>query len=166
MWESFITATTVEHGQDARVINGGTALILEIDRRTRSPKVVIDVSRISGLDSIRLEDSVFRLGAGVTHNQAAANNEVVAKAFPLASACWHVGSPQIRNRATLSGNLVTASPTVTRSVSYGSNKRAAQANVLKGVLTINEPLESINRFGRGGHRRCPGDSGSLAGDSP
>src|SRR5262245_33783415 len=106
MWKRFVTATTVEqvlgllaeHGQDARVINGGTGLIVEIERRMRSPKVVIDVSRIAGLDNIHLEDGVFHLGAGVTHNQAAAHNEVVAKAFPLASACWHVGSPQIRNR--------------------------------------------------------------------
>ena len=118
MWETFVTATTVEqvlgllaeHGQNARVINGGTDLIIEIQRRIRSPKVVIDVSRIRGLDSILLENGVFRLGAGVTHNQAAARNEVVGKAFPLASACWQVGAPQIRNRATIAGNLITASP--------------------------------------------------------
>src|SRR5215831_17121886 len=119
MWDQYVTATTVEqvlellaeYGQDARIINGGTALILEIDRRTCSPKIVIDVSRINGLDRILLEDDILHLGASVTHNQAAAHNEVVAKAFPLASACWHVGSPQIRNRGTIVGNLVTASPT-------------------------------------------------------
>ena len=118
MWKRFVTATTVEqvlgllaeHGQDARVINGGTGLIVEIERRMRSPKVVIDVSRIAGLDNIRLENGIFHLGAGVTHNQAAAHNELVGRAFPLSSACWQVGSPQIRNRATIAGNLVTASP--------------------------------------------------------
>src|SRR3974377_805579 len=118
MWQTFITAATVEqvlgilaeHGQDARVINGGTDLIVEIEGRMRSPKVVIDVSQISGLDRICLENNVIRLGAGVTHNQAVAHPEVVEKAFPLASACWQVGSPQIRNRATIAGNLVTASP--------------------------------------------------------
>ena len=118
MWERFVTATTVEqalsllaeHGQEARIINGGTDLIVEIEHRMRSPKVVIDVSRISGLDSIRLENGIFHLGAGVTYNQAVAHNELVEKAFPLASACWQVGSPQIRNRATIAGNLVTASP--------------------------------------------------------
>jgi xanthine dehydrogenase iron-sulfur cluster and FAD-binding subunit A len=118
MWETFVTATTVEqalgllreHGQDARIINGGTDLIIEIERRMRSPKVVIDVSRIGELDGIRLENGVFHLGAGVTHNQAAAHNEVVERAFPLASACWHVGAPQIRNRGTIAGNLITASP--------------------------------------------------------
>ena len=118
MWDKFINATTVEqalgllaeYGREARVINGGTDLIIEIENRVRSPKVAIDVSRISGLDSIRLENGVFHLGAGVTHNQATAHHEVVEQAFPLASACWQVGSPQIRNRATIAGNLVTASP--------------------------------------------------------
>ncbi len=76
----------------------------------RSPNVVIDVSRIGGLDGIRFEDGVFHLGAGVTHNQAAAHAEMVEKAFPLVSACWQVGAPQIRNRATIAGNLITASP--------------------------------------------------------
>lgn len=118
MWEKFITAVTVEqalsllaeYGQEARIISGGTDLIVEIEHRMRSLKVAIDISRISGLDSIRLENGVFHLGAGVTHNQAAAHREVVEKAFPLATACWQVGSPQIRNRATIAGNLVTASP--------------------------------------------------------
>ena len=118
MWDKFINATTVEqalgllaeYGQEARVINGGTDLIVEIEHRMRSPKVVIDISRIGGLDSIRLENGIFHLGAGVTYNQAVAQNKLVEKAFPLALACWQVGSAQIRNRATIAGNLVTASP--------------------------------------------------------
>ena len=118
MWDKFINVTTVEqalgllaeHGQEARIISGGTDLIIEIENRVRSPKVAIDVSRISELDSIRLENGVFHLGAGVTHNQATAHQEVVEQVFPLALACWQVGSPQIRNRATIAGNLVTASP--------------------------------------------------------
>ena len=131
MWEKFVTATTVEqvldllakHGQDARVVNGGTDLIVEIERRVRTPRVLIDVSRISGLDDIRFEDGTFHLGAGVTHNQVAAHKDLVEKAFPLASACWQVGAPQIRNRATIAGNLVTASPandTITPLIAMGA----------------------------------------------
>ncbi len=127
MWDTFITATSVEevlellaqHGKDARtpalaggarVINGGTDLLIEIERKVRTPSVVIDVSRIKGLDEIRFADGTFHLGAGVTHNQVVGNKLLIERAYPLARACWEVGAPQIRNRGTVAGNLITASP--------------------------------------------------------
>ncbi|CAG0950397.1 partial Nicotinate dehydrogenase FAD-subunit, partial [Anaerolineae bacterium] len=118
MWETFVTATSIshalnllaKHGQDARIVNGGTDLLLEIERKIRTPKVVIDVSRIAGLDDIRFEDDTFHLGAGVTHNQVVGNSLLRERAFPLVNACFQVGAPQIRNRGTVAGNLITASP--------------------------------------------------------
>ncbi len=118
MWETFITATAVDqvlellaqHGRDARIINGGTDLLIEIERKVRTPKVVIDVSRVPELDTIRFEDGTFHLGAGVTHNQVVGNKLLVDHAYPLVCACWQVGAPQIRNRGTIAGNLITASP--------------------------------------------------------
>ncbi len=118
MWERFVTAASIDqalellaqHGKEARIINGGTDLLLEIERQVRKPKVLIDVSRVAGLDEIRFEDGTFHLGAGVTHNQVVGNPRLVEHAFPLANACRQVGAPQIRNRATIAGNLITASP--------------------------------------------------------
>ena len=118
MWDTFITATSIDHalellakhGKAARIINGGTDLLIEIERKTRSPKVVIDISRVAGLDEIRFEDGTFHLGAGVTHNQIVGNPLLVRHAFPLVNACWQIGAPQIRNRGTVAGNLITASP--------------------------------------------------------
>jgi len=118
MWEQFITATSIDqviellaqYKRAARIVNGGTDLLIEIERKVRTPQVVIDVSRLPGLDEIRFDDGFFHLGAGVTHNQVVGNELLRRHAYPLVSACWQVGAPQIRNRGTLAGNLITASP--------------------------------------------------------
>jgi carbon-monoxide dehydrogenase medium subunit len=118
MWQRYYLPATLQQALEllaryrdgCRVIAGGTDLILELERDVRRPDVLIDITRIPGLDGIRAADGLLQIGPLVTHNRIVGSAAAVADAFPLARACWEVGAPQIRNRGTVAGNLVTASP--------------------------------------------------------
>src|SRR5829696_10570994 len=120
MWKEYINATTIdeilqalsEQGEGARIVAGATDLILEIERGVRRGiRTLIDVTRIPNLDYITIdEDNVIHLGPLVTHNHCVESRLIRARAYPLARAAWEVGAPQIRNRGTIAGNLITASP--------------------------------------------------------
>ena len=120
MWQKYIIPASIEEALNclsenpgkARIIAGGTDLILEIEREQRKDvETVIDVSRLPGFSEINLDDEgMIHIGAGVTHNQVVSSPLLNEKALPLVLAAWNVGSPQIRNRGTIAGNLITASP--------------------------------------------------------
>ena len=99
------------HGPDARLLAGGTDLVIRLRDGTARPAVVIDVKRIAELrPAIREDDGRLVISAGTVMTDVAAN-ERVRRAFPaLAEAAAVVGSVQIRNRATLAGNVCNASP--------------------------------------------------------
>ncbi len=120
MWNQYITPASIEevtrilaeNGERARIVAGATDLILELERGARKGiETLVDITRIPDLDCITLdEEDVIHLGPLVTHNHCAASKLLRERAYPLARAAWEVGAPQIRNRGTVAGNLITASP--------------------------------------------------------
>jgi len=127
------------HGDRSRLINGGTDLIIEIERKLRAPQILIDISRVVGLAELHIDGDTVRLNAGVTHNQVVAHPLLRERAFALVRACWEVGAPQIRNRGTLAGNLVTASPandTITPLWALGAT---VTLRSLRGARTLTFP---------------------------
>jgi xanthine dehydrogenase iron-sulfur cluster and FAD-binding subunit A len=120
MWHDYFNVTQIgevldilsERAARARIVAGGTDLILELERGVRKGiDTLIDVTRVPKLKQIVMdENEVIHLGPLVTHNDCVASKLIVERGFPLARAAWEVGAPQIRNRGTIAGNLITASP--------------------------------------------------------
>jgi carbon-monoxide dehydrogenase medium subunit len=145
MWSRYITVSSIaealeylaQYRERARVIAGGTDILIELERNQRpSVDVLIDITRVSGLDQISQYGNSIRVGALTTHNQVVASDLIVNRALPLAQACWEVGAPQIRNRATLAGNVITASPandTITPLIALGGEVTLAS---LEGERTV------------------------------
>jgi CO/xanthine dehydrogenase FAD-binding subunit len=92
---------------EAVPVAGGTDLMVEINLRRVRPEALLDLSRIDELRDVHRGDRTVFLGAGLTFARIARE---LGDFRPLAQAARAVGSPQIRNRATIGGNLATASP--------------------------------------------------------
>lgn len=94
---------------DAVPIQGGTDVMVELNFDRRRPGVLLNLNEVPELRGWSQEDGVLRLGSGLTYTEVLEGP--VGEALPaLAEASRTVGSPQIRNRGTLGGNLGTASP--------------------------------------------------------
>jgi CO/xanthine dehydrogenase FAD-binding subunit len=93
---------------DAVPIAGGTDVMVELNFDRRRPEAILDLTRVPELAAWDRSDGRVRVGAGVTYTRAIA--ELAGDLPGLAIAARTVGSPQIRNRGTIGGNLGSASP--------------------------------------------------------
>ena len=99
------------YGDEAKILAGGTDLFVGMKEKGLSPVHLVDIKGISGIDAIRYDSKKgLSMGALATMNEVACSPDI-RKHYPfLASAAEEVGSVQVRNRATIGGNLCNAAP--------------------------------------------------------
>ncbi|MDI6767358.1 MAG: xanthine dehydrogenase family protein subunit M [Bacteroidota bacterium] len=98
-----------EYGSDAHILAGGTDLLIELRKQNiRTPKVVVDISFIKELRGIESINGTINLKPLATHTQLLQSSILHQYASLLSSAASVIGSPQIRNRGTIGGNIMNA----------------------------------------------------------
>ncbi|RMG99100.1 MAG: xanthine dehydrogenase family protein subunit M [Chloroflexi bacterium] len=96
---------------DARVVAGGTDLLLEMQQGHKPPvTALVDVTGVEEMRGIVAENGRILVGAAVTHTEIVASELLVQKATCLVESCGVIGGPQVRNVATLGGNVAHALP--------------------------------------------------------
>ncbi len=99
------------HGDDCRVIAGGTALLLALRQRMAAPTHLVSLGRIAALRGITWDEQLgLRIGALTPHAELARSPLVRERVPMLAHMAAHMANPQIRNQGTLGGNLCYADP--------------------------------------------------------
>lgn len=98
------------HGDDAKILSGGQSLIPMMKFRLARPAYLIDINRISGLSYIREEGGYLRIG-GLTREADLESSPLIREKYPiLADTSRVIADPQIRNMATVAGNLAHGDP--------------------------------------------------------
>lgn len=101
-----------EHGAKAKILAGGTDLLVELKHASHDPEIIVDVSRLRELKTITIADNGLHIGALATHSDIM-NSPVIRGMFPaLVEAAHSIGAVQTRNLGTLGGNLVTCVPSM------------------------------------------------------
>jgi carbon-monoxide dehydrogenase medium subunit len=118
LWQRYYQPRTIaralallrELGSEARIVSGGTDVLVELQRGVKPTQTLIDITGLRELKYVREDGDRIAIGGLATHNDVLASEACALRALPLVQACVEVGAPQIRTRATIAGNLVTASP--------------------------------------------------------
>lgn len=122
----------------AKVIAGGTDLLVNMKKKLIKPEAIISLAKISRLKEISYSDgNGLKMGSLVTMTELAESRVVVDKFPALAKAASKLGSPQIRNRATIGGNICSARPaadTLGPLIGYGAKVKLVGAQGERPVL--------------------------------
>ncbi len=153
-WKEYFTprsidealALLVRHSPNAQIIAGGTDLMLDIQQGAHAPiAVLVDVTAIPGLSTISSNAEWVTIGAAATHAQIEQSELLRQHAMALVESCSVVGGPQVRNVATIGGNVAHALPAADGAI--GLLALDAQVQVCtwtdRGVVQSWQPLLSV-----------------------
>jgi len=152
LWDRYYIPHTVDeasellahHAGQARVVGGGTDLLLDI-KTGHQPHfpALVDITHIPEMAQISQDGETVVVGAGVTHSQVVASELLSARATCLVESCGVVGGPQVRNVATLGGNVAHALPAADGTTSLVALD--AEAEILKDGQRRRLPIRELFR---------------------
>lgn len=139
MWEHVFKPDSISRALEyldiyhphARVIAGGTDLVLQLQSGEKSSRYLVDISMIKGLNSITEDSNSLTVGACATHAEIASSMLIHKYARVLALAAEEVGSPQIRSLGTLGGNVVNAQPAADPALAITALRAEAKIRTLE-----------------------------------
>lgn len=96
-------------GDKAKMIAGGTDIMIDIRNKKMNPEILIDVSSVEDMKKVEEKDGFIEIGASVTFTDIVHNEIFDTNLYGLKKASRMVGSPQIRNKGTIGGNIMNGS---------------------------------------------------------
>ena len=148
-WENYFRPRTLSEALgllekfdgSARVIAGGTDLLVRIREREMEPKALVDITGISGMDKVSLDGDWIKIGGLVTHTQVVESSLIRERALALKEGAFCLGSPQIRNIGTLAGNILSGQPGADTSIPLLALDAKVKVKSLAGERTV--PLTEV-----------------------
>lgn len=126
-----------EYKGKAKIMAGGTDLVLWLRSGKAKAEVLVDIANIKELQEIEIENDKLIIGAGVIATDVAINKNIKKMFKCLADGCRSIGSPQIRNMATVAGNIVSAQPAADASVNFVALEAKCEVASAEGRRIIN-----------------------------
>lgn len=158
LWQNYVRPKNLSEAMNAFAtaprplmpIAGGTDLLLDLEQGRHSPvQTLIDVTSIAEMTALEVRGDELYIGASVPVNRVATTPEVIIHARALTEACNLIAGPQVRNVATLGGNVAHALPAADGTIALlALNAQAevasfAQAAVPGGAITRRAPFKEL-----------------------
>jgi len=135
-----------DHGEDTKIIAGGTDVMIDVRSGALVKKYLLDISRLNELKGIELNDQGLCVGAGVTLSEIYSSETLELNALALKKCAYNFAGKQIRNIATIGGNVAHSSPcgdTVPALVVHGANALVADK---KGTRLVSMEKMATNAY--------------------